>query len=66
MKFDETYFTAMAAYEDALLLLRSPSNATREIACQDPEWAWKYAYYIDKCPRDDTREASCKMYMQNM
>ena len=36
-----------------------PSNETREIACEDPEFAYEYAKNVDKCPKEDTRKAAC-------
>jgi len=35
---------------------------TREIVCEDPEFAYEYAKNIDKCPREDTRKAACKNF----
>ena len=32
----------------------------REWACQDPIWAYNYAFRVDKEPREDTRAAACK------
>ena len=37
-----------------------PSDETRKIICEFPNYARYYALNIDKCPRDDTREAACK------
>ncbi|WP_322507782.1 hypothetical protein [Anaerolinea sp.] len=44
------------AFEKALV--EGPSDFTREIACQDPRWAYKYARDVDQAPRDDTRAAA--------
>ena len=37
-----------------------PSDDTREIACEDSDFAYLYALEVDKCSRNDTRKASCK------
>ena len=37
-----------------------PSDKTREIACEHPEFAYLYAENIDKYPRGDMRQAACK------
>jgi len=50
--------TPEKAYEHAKKY--GPLDITREIVCQDPEYAYYYALDIDKCPREDTREAVCK------
>lgn len=39
---------------------RGPSDATRAVACQDPELAGRYAQMVDGGPRDDTRRAACR------
>ncbi len=46
------------AYEYAKI--NGPEKNTRNIACQDPFFAYLYAKNVDKKPRKDTRNAACK------
>ncbi len=46
------------AYKYALE--NGPDKKTREIACQDPYYAYLYASDIDKYPRKETRQAACR------
>lgn len=39
-------------------LAEGPTDKTRELACLNPFWAYKYALDVDKAPRDDTRTAA--------
>jgi len=48
--------------EDAyrVALSEGPSDETRAKACEDPEWAYYYAFEVDRHPRDETRRAACR------
>ena len=46
------------AYEYALEY--GPSDETRKIICENSEYAYFYAKYIDKCSHEDTRNAACR------
>jgi hypothetical protein len=46
--------------EGALALIAGGVNKIREWICQDPRWAYRYAFYVDGEPRDDTRASACK------
>jgi hypothetical protein len=48
---------ASTAYTYAAYV-RQPDDMTRRAACMDPGWATEYAVDVDKCPRNDTREAA--------
>ena len=50
--------TPQEAYEHAKFY--GSSDKIKKIACQDPQYAFLYAKNIDKCPREDTREAVCE------
>ena len=36
-----------------------PREDTRQAACGNPYWVYRYARFVDKGPRDDTRLAAC-------
>ena len=38
----------------------TPTDDTREAACQYTDVSYYYARFIDKCPRDDPRKGACK------
>ena len=40
--------------------IEGPEDLTRNIACQDAWYAYKYARWIDKKPCKQTRDAACK------
>ena len=38
-------------------------DSVRELMCElGPKFAYLYAIYVDKCPREDTRKAACGDY----
>ena len=47
-KAEQAYFRARE---------EGPSKQTRDLALAIPEYAYKYAAYVDRCGRDDTRKA---------
>lgn len=52
----------MLPEEEAYIFARKngPSDETRKISCESPEWAYLYAKYVDKCFRNDTRSVTLK------
>ena len=50
--------TPTDAYYKALK--EGPSDLTRNIACQEPYWAYLYALDVDKKPSKQTRDAACQ------
>jgi len=41
-------------------LMNGPCDVSRQIACEEPQYAYLYARFVDKHPREDTRTAACK------
>ena len=59
-KVEENVYGYIGYIEDNLTILQEHKDYFRQYFINDPYYAYCYAKFVDKGPRDDTREASIK------